>query len=124
MGLNSVKPLSNNTVLTSTTKWYKSMDAHSITACGQILVCSLRFMNNQYCPHNFSHQVRLPIIALVKHNDPNILETMKDWMVEKGYVFQDDFMIGLFNSAEDEFMCLYASFRTQEMAVLFKLVWG
>lgn len=112
--------VNENTELALSTKFFDSVDTHSITLCGQILISAI--IENQYSTDNLEHQVHIPIKDLVKHDDPNILQTMKECMVEKGYAYKDDFVLGMFANSDD-YIVLYASFRTVEMAILFKLIW-
>ena len=112
--------VNENTELAAGIDFYNSLDSHSMMLCGQILISAI--IENQYSTDNLEHQVHIPIKDLVKHDDPNILQTMKECMVEKGYVYKDDFVLGMFANSDD-YIVLYASFRTVEMAILFKLIW-
>ena len=119
-----MKPLDNKTQLAAHTKWYNNQTSNNVYMCGQILLHSLHFMNKQYSPHNLQHQVQIPIADLTKHNDAEVLQTMVDWLVRQGYNFVDDFMIGLFKIEDENYMTLVGSFRTLELATLFKMYWG
>lgn len=126
-----MKLVSNHTNLAPSTKFFDSVVTRSITLCGQIMISAISHNMEQYYTHNnyqnssrgLSHQVCMPIKDLLKHDDPNILQSMKDCMVKNGFVYEDDFVMGLFACDTEDFMILYASFRTVEMAVLFKLIW-
>lgn len=121
-----MEPLSKHTELApeGIVGLFSSLDSHGIKLCGLIIVASIYFMEEEYSSKNLAHQVHMPIKDLIKYNDPEILKSMKECMIEKGYLHKDDFTIGLFATDSDDFMILSAAFRTEEMAILFKLLWS
>lgn len=121
-----MEPLSKHTELSHSgvMSLFNSIDTHSITFCGQIIIASIYFMEEEYSSKKFIHKICIPFSDLIKHNDPEILKSMKECMIEKGYVYKDDFTIGLFKNDSDDVMVLSATFRTEEIAILFKLLCG